>query len=340
VNRPAEGIAPVEDRSAWHSTDFSGRASLGAALEPEDARGNPRRHHCGGACGARGHHPRRVSLASCKALLNEVSAELDQGLGFAVIAGFPVDDYSPDDALRAFLRHLHHTSATSSSRPPSAKRIIHVTDKGKPYSGNSRGYHSKSMLPFHSDGAYLAGLLCLETAHQGRREPARQLDQHYNEIARRFPERIAALAGLHPRPPRRPCSRRKPGVPRADPVFGFYKGLLHCCYNRNGIVWAQDKSGEKLTADEIAALDAVDRDRRDPAISRIDGHEEGRHAVRQQLRDPALAHRVRRSRRRRRRHLVRLWLDCPDGRRRGPTLLDLYTSSERRFKKYEAPDRR
>ena len=33
----------------------------------------------------------------------------------------------------------------------------------------------------------------------------------------------------------------------------------------------------------------------------------------------------------RHRHLVRLWLDAPQGRRRGPTLLDIYTSSDRRF---------
>jgi hypothetical protein len=36
------------------------------------------------------------------------------------------------------------------------------------------------------------------------------------------------------------------------------------------------------------------------------------------------------------RHLVRLWLDSPEGRRHGPSLLDLYTSSERRFVKYDA----
>lgn len=124
-------------------------------------------------------------------------------------------------------------------------------------------------------------------------------------------------------------------------MFVFYNdGLLHCCYHRNGIVWAQDKTGEKLTADEIAALDAVDEMVQDPRFhvkmdmkkgdrqflnnfvilhsrTEYEDHEDGRH-----------------------RHLVRLWLDCPDGRRRGPTLLDLYTSSERRFKKYEASDPR
>jgi len=340
LNHPAGKIAPVEDRSAWHSTDFAGRASWerrwSAEMLAEIRAATDAVAHLAPEGITRDAFP----LPGCKELLEDVFADLDRGVGFAVIAGFPVDDYSADDALRAFCgvsTHLGDIVDQTSKR----ERIIHVTDKGKPYSGNSRGYHSNSMLPFHSDGAYLAGLLCLETARRGGESLLASSVSTYNEIARRYPERIAALARgfIHDRrgdhaPGENPVS------PERIPVFGFYNGLLHCCYNRNGIVWAQEKSGEKLTGDELAALDAVDEIVRDPQFhvsmdmkegdmqfvnnfvilhsrTEYEDHEDGR-----------------------RRHLVRLWIDCPDGRRRGPTLLDLYTSSERRFKKYESAEGR
>ena len=340
MNSPADKVAPVDDPAAWISADFQGRTSwerrwTPAMLAELRAATDAVRHLAPDAI-TRDDFP----LPACRELLAQVSRDLDRGVGFAVIAGFPVEDYSQDDAERAFCGvavHLGDIVDQTSKRD----RIIHVTDKGKPYSGNSRGYHSNKMLPFHTDGAYLAGLLCLETAHSGGESLLASSVSAYNEIARRWPERVAALARgfIHDRrgdhaPGENPVS------PERIPVFGFYNdGLLHCCYNRNGIVWAQDKTGEKLTGEEISALDAVDEIVQDPRFhvsmdmkkgdmqflnnfvilhsrTEYEDHEDGRN-----------------------RHLVRLWLDCPDGRRRGPTLLDLYTSSERRFRKYESPDR-
>ncbi len=341
MNSLAEKVSPVEDPSGWLSSDFTGRASWerrwSDAMLTEIRAATDAVRHLAPEAITRDDFP----LVVGKDLLAEVSVELDRGRGFAVIAGFPVDAYSREDALRAYCgvcSYLGDVVDQTSKRD----RIIHVTDKGKPYSGNSRGYHSNSMLPFHSDGAYLAGLLCLETAHSGGESLLASSVSAYNEIVRRYPERVAALTRgfIHDRrgdhaPGENPVS------PERIPVFGFYNdGLLHCCYNRNGIVWAQDKTGDKLTADEISALDAVDEVVQDPRFhvkmdmkkgdmqflnnfvilhsrTEYEDHEDGRH-----------------------RHLVRLWLDCPDGRRRGPTLLDLYTSSERRFKKYEASDPR
>ncbi len=273
-------------------------------------------------------------LEESKPLLAEVSAELDQGVGFAVIAGFPIEAYEREDAVRAFCgvaAYLGDVVDQTSKR----ERVIDVTDRGKPYDGNSRGYHSNKMLPFHSDGAYLVGLLCLETAHQGGESLLASSLSAYNEVLRRYPERMAPLLRgyIHDRrgdhaPGELPVS------PERIPVFSFHNGLLHCCYNRNGIVWAQDKTGEKLSDAEIEALDAIDEIVRDPQFHvRMDMKKGDMQFVNNFVimhsRTEYMDHAHDRNR-----HLVRLWLDFPQGRRRGPTLLDLYTSSERRFKKY------
>lgn len=337
MNAPTQALAPVHDAAAWLSSDFKGRASWERCWSPamlaEIRAATSAVVHLAPEAITRADFP----LELCKPLLAEVWADLDKGPGFAVIAGFPVEEYDHDDAQRAFCgvsSHLGDIVDQTSKRD----RIIHVTDKGKPYSGNSRGYHSNAMLPFHSDGAYLAALLCVETAHSGGESLLASSVSTYNEVVRKYPERAAPLTRgfIHDRRGDH-APGESPVSPERIPVFGFDNGLLHCCYNRNGIVWAQDKTGEKLSDEEVAALDAVDEIVRDPRFhvsmdmkkgdmqfvnnfvilhsrTEYEDHEDGR-----------------------RRHLVRLWLDCPGGIRRGPTLLDLYTSSDRRFKKYDAP---
>ncbi len=68
-----------------------------------------------------------------------------------------------------------------------------------------------------------------------------------------------------------------------------------------------------MLAEVDAGLDAIDEIVADPRFHlpiEYTDHADGRH-----------------------RHLVRLRLDAPQGRRRSPTLLDIYTSSDRRFAK-------
>ena len=334
ASRPAQSNQPVADAAAWRAADVGSRAhyeqrwseamlaELKAAVE-----------------GVRHLAPQAITRESfplplCEPLLAATSTMLDSGVGFAVIAGFPVDAYTREDAVRAFCgvsSYLGDVVDQTSKR----ERVIDVTDRGKPYDGNSRGYHSNKMLPFHTDGAYLAGLLCLETAHQGGESLLASSMSAYNEVLRRYPERMAVLTRgyYHDRrgdhaPGEHPVSRER------IPVFSFHNDLLHCCYNRNGIVWAQAKTGETLSEAEIAGLDAIDEIVADPRFhlrmemeqgdmqfinnfvilhsrTEYSDHADGRH-----------------------RHLVRLWLDSPQGRRRGPTLLDIYTSSDRRFAKY------
>ena len=333
MTRPTD-LRPVDDPAAWRGADFADRASYERRWS-DDMLAEIRT----AVDGARDLAPEAITresfpLERCKPLLAEVSKELDAGVGFAVIAGFPVEAYSREDAVRAFCgvsAYLGDVVDQTSKR----ERVIDVTDRGKPYDGNSRGYHSNKMLPFHTDGAYLVGLLCLETAHQGGESLLASSMSAYNEVLRRYPERMAPLLRgfIHDRrgdhaPGEHPVSRER------IPVFSFHNDLLHCCYNRNGIVWAQDKTGEKLDDDEIAALDAIDEIVRDP---RFHLSMEMRKGDMQFVNNFVILH----SRTEytdhadgRHRHLVRLWLDAPRGRRRGPTLLDIYTSSDRRFTRY------
>jgi hypothetical protein len=159
----------------------------------------------------------------------------------------------------------------------------------------------------------------------------------YNELVRRHPEHVARLMRGYYYDRRGDHAPGEPPVsPERIPVFSFHNGLLHCCYNRLNIDLAPAKTGEKLEPEDVAALDAVEAIAKDPEVHMkmvmnkgdmqfvnnfVTLHSRTEFADRPDGRA---------------RQLVRVWLDCPQGRRRGPSMLDLYTTSERRFNKFDA----
>ncbi len=106
------------------------------------------------------------------------------------------------------------------------------------------------------------------------------------------------------------------------PVFTFHKGLLHCCYNRNPVEWAE-KEGVTLSRAEIYALDALDdvldRDEMQlrltlkPGESALINNFITLHSRTEYSDGPD-----------RRRHLLRVWMTDPRSRRDGISLLQLY----------------
>jgi alpha-ketoglutarate-dependent taurine dioxygenase len=328
-------LAPVDDPAAWRAADVADRSQWEWRWTPkmlreirsaiEQVKGRPpealTRDH--------------FALKECKSLLGEISAELDSGLGFAVIAGFPVEEYSNEDLVRAFVGVSAYLG-NPVDQTSKGDRVIDVMDKGHPVDTAHRGYHSKSMLPFHTDGAYLVGLFFLETALRGGESLLASSMAVYNEMLRRYPERMPELLrgfyydrrGDHP-------AGENPVSPERIPVFSFHNQLLHCCYNRNNINFAPSKTGVPLTDREVAALDAMDELARDPTVHYTMAMNKG---DMQFVNNFVVLHSRTEFEDRpdgRQRHLIRLWLDSPEGRRHGPSLLDLYTSSERRFRKYE-----
>ena len=113
------------------------------------------------------------------------------------------------------------------------------------------------------------------------------------------------------------------------PVFAFHQGFLHCCYNRNPIDWVEQE-GMKLTDREKEVLDFFDS-----VVARPDLQFELEIKLgdMQFLNNFVILH----SRTAfengpgRERHLVRLWLEDPNSKRMGESLLDLYVPGTSRF---------
>jgi hypothetical protein len=71
--------------------------------------------------------------------------------------------------------------------------LINVRDEGGTFDRNSRGYHSPVALDFHTDGANMVGLLCVNKAQEGGLSVLVSAGAVHNELARLHPDLLAPL---------------------------------------------------------------------------------------------------------------------------------------------------
>jgi hypothetical protein len=328
----AAKLLEIEGRSVWKSKDFGTprswvrtltpgmAAEIEAAVRAVQAKGIPYNEI------ARADFP----LPETTALLSESHDDLNAGAGFAVIGGFPADRFSYAESLIAYggiSAYLGRVVVQNYQ----GDLVVDVIDKGIPYSHKSRGYSSNKLLPFHTDGADYAGLLCLGEAADGGHSLIASSAAIYNEILRNRPQYMETLLrGFYHHRRGQHDAGENPLSPEPVPVFSFQNGLLHCCYNRNPIEWAE-KEGVTLSALDREALDYFDSLCADPEFQLTMGLQKGdmqfinNYTIlhsRTEYRDDA-AHR---------RHLVRLWLHDAEGLRNGVSLLDLYVPKASRFR--------
>src|SRR3546814_351272 len=201
--------------------------------------------------------PENFPLPKTASLLAEARAELDEGPGFTVLSGFPVERYGYDENVLAYCgvsAHLGQIADQTHKRD----KLQDVIDKGLPYDATSRAYSSNKFIPFHTDGCDVTGLLCLQTAAVGGESLIVSTAAIYNEIRQSRPDLLDILFRgfrYHRR------GEQPPGEPAVSghylPVFSFHEGLFSGAYNRYPIEWAQQEIGP-LSAHEIEALDVFD----------------------------------------------------------------------------------
>jgi len=255
-------------------------------------------------------------------LLRELSQQLDSGIGFGVLANFPVDDYSVEENRIIYCGLVSHLG-TIVPQTAAGDLLIDVTDIGKPYDHRSRGYSSNQLLPFHTDGADIAGLYCLGTSASGGASVLVSAPRVYEVLRQQHSDHLDILQrGFFHHRRGEQANGESPLSRMRIPVFQFYDGLLHTMYNRNPIEWVRHE-GVELSDKEIDALDALDSILAQPALQLSMDMRKG---DMQFINNFVIFH----SRTsyedspQQRRHLLRVWLNIANGRRRGPTLLDLY----------------
>lgn len=314
------GAADYPDDRSWvHDLDDAMRDEIVAAARHAIARG----------LAAKDLRAADFPLPRTAALLARLYREVECGPGFAMLSGFPLDGLGEDEIRTAYCGLCSHLG-TITVQNRDREFILEVTDKGKGFGIQSRGYHSTAHLDFHNDGTNTVTLLCTETAAEGGQSKLLSAAAVYNAVVREHPEFLPLLhrGFYHHRRDQRLAGEAAVTAYRS-PVFGFFNGLLHAAYTDSSIRFCESE-GVTFTAEETAALDFVKSVTQREALHVTMWLEKGDiqfvnnylvlHARTAYTDGPG-----------HRRRLLRLWLDDPHSARLGPGKMDWYMPEHSRF---------
>ena len=247
--------------------------------------------------------------------LAQLRDTLIKGIGFQLLRGLPVANYSQKIAATIFCGIGAHLG---SARSQNAMGHIlgHVRDIGADAKNpTTRIYQTAERQTFHTDSSDVVGLLCLREAMEGGKSLLVSTTTIYNEMQRRRPDLAALL--FEP-----VATDRRGEVPEGQkpyfeiPVLNWHEGFLTGLYQRQYVDSAQRfPEAPRLTPERVAALDLFDDLANDPDLHLSMQLQPGdmqfvyNHALlhdRTSFRDWPEAHQ--------KRHLLRLWLAIQNDR--------------------------
>ena len=201
-------------------------------------------------------------LAGWAERLRSFADELENGRGFLLARGLPVDRYSDEEIEIAYYGIGLHLGQPVRQNPRGDLLGV-VMNVGYPNDRNTRVYQTNKYLPYHTDPSDVVGLLCVRKAKQGGERSLVSIAALYNRLLRDHPEYLGLL--------HRPFYYAHLGgdLPTLSPLLSFYDGKLACRYLRQYIESGHEVMGAPLSQVEIEALDIIDSITQDPAM-RID----------------------------------------------------------------------
>jgi len=198
--------------------------------------------------------------------LEKLRNKLINGIGFELIRGLPVANYSQKFAATIFCGVGAHLGSARSQN--AAGHILgHVRDIGADANDpNTRIYQTSERQTFHTDSSDVVGLLCIREAMEGGKSLLVSTTSIYNEMLRTHPDLAALLFDPI-------ATDRRGEVPEGEkpyleiPVLNWHAGFLTGFYQRQYIDSAQRfPDAPRLTQAHVQALDLFDKLANDPGL--------------------------------------------------------------------------
>lgn len=188
--------------------------------------------------------------------IERLRADVEDGRGFVLLRGLPVERYSVPDLEKLFWGLGTHLG-TGVTQTAKAELISHVTDLG-PVQGLRRGFQTNKEAKFHVDLADGVGLLCIRQAKIGGRSLLMSSASIYDTLRRERPDVLAILERGFAWDRREEHGLGEDPVGPIVPIFGEYRGRFRCVYNRNFNETVFRRRGTQMGNAERGALDALD----------------------------------------------------------------------------------
>ncbi|MEZ5727427.1 MAG: TauD/TfdA family dioxygenase [Burkholderiaceae bacterium] len=191
-------------------------------------------------------------LGPLNAELERRADELENGRGFWLMRGLPIERYS-DDEINTLYFGIGLHLGTPVGQNPRGDLIGGVMAVGDPTRKETRVYETNLYLPYHSDPSDLVGLLCIRKARQGGVSSLASVAAIYNEILENHREFLGLYYKLwyfeHLCEP----------TPSLSPIFSYHQGKLSCRYLRQYTELGHEVMRQPLSKVEIEALDLFDQ---------------------------------------------------------------------------------
>ena len=186
---------------------------------------------------------------------------LENGCGFVVLRGLPIERYS-DAEINAIYYGIGLHLGQPVRQNPRGDLLGQVMNVGDKTLKTTRVYETNSYLPYHTDPSDVVGLLCVRKAKEGGLSSLVSVAAIYNEILRTHPEYL----GLYYR--QWYCAHlcEKGSEPGLTPIFSYHDGKLSCRYLRQYFELGHEMRDLPLTPVEVEALDLFDRIMSQPAL--------------------------------------------------------------------------
>ena len=322
-------LAPIHGPAAWHAADMQASGRWLRHLTASETEAVAGMLHAAAATGKPMLELTRadVELGAFAPVLDELTRELEHGIGFMTLRGMPSDRFSAE-ANRLLFWVIGCHLGVARPQGKASQLMSDVRADGGQYRGTGgRGYNTNAELDYHVDGSDVVGLYCLQVARSGGLSRIASSVAIYNEILRRSPDLAERL--FQPFPHNRQNEEAEDEAPfYMAPVYSLRDGHFAARYIRNHIRSSQARTDTpRLTGQDNRALDLIqdlaetDTFRFDMVLERGDMQFVNNHVLvhsRTHFEDFAEPER--------KRHLLRLWLSVPGSRPLCDGLLDAYKS--------------
>jgi len=192
-------------------------------------------------------------------LFSQYAEEMENGKGFLLLSGLPVERYSEDDLEIIYYGFGLHMG-TPVCQNLKGDLLGNVMNVGDINNKETRVYETNAYLPYHTDLSDVFGLLCIRKAKTGGLTSLVSAGAVYNEILQHFPEYLGIFY--------RPMYYAHLGEDSSNkaPVFSYHDNKLSCRYLRQYIELGHEMQERPLSRVEVEAMDKFDEIIHDPAI--------------------------------------------------------------------------
>jgi len=183
--------------------------------------------------------------------LAQLTKELENGRGFSVMRGLPVERYTEDE-INIIYYGIGLNLGLPVRQNPKGDLLGTVMNVGDLNDPATRVYETNAYLPYHTDPSDVVGLLCIRKAMKGGVSSLVSVASVYNQIRSEHPEYLERFY--------QPWYYAHLGedLPTPSPLFSYHHGKLAFRYLRQYIELGHDMMTVPLSRMESDALDTFD----------------------------------------------------------------------------------